>query len=109
MIQKLRNIYLKLSALPPLDWQQIFEAERRFPRHTMWRKAWIEGDYIVVYCVPDEIERHHANDLKEDVKNSNSKYRQYLMEEERKEAKKAEQALSEGNKLKELKQRIRFD
>jgi len=105
----LYNIYLKLSASPPLDWQQIFEAERRFPRHTMWRDAWIEGEYIVVHCVPDEIGKYHANDLKEDVKNTNSKYRQYLMEEAQKEAKKSEQALSERNQLKELKQKIRFD
>lgn len=105
----LYNIYLKLSTLPPLDWQQIFEAERRFPRHTMWRDAWIEGEYIVVHCVPDAMEKYHANDIKEDVNKSNSKYRQYLMEEAKKEAQKAEQALSESNQLKELKQKIRFD
>jgi hypothetical protein len=105
----LYNIYLKLSALPPLDWQQIFEAERRFPRHTMWRDAWIEGEYIIIHCVPDEMGRFHANDLKEDVYNSNSKYRQYLMEEAKKEAQKTDQALSERNQLRELKQKIRFD
>ncbi|HHT9105618.1 MAG TPA: toll/interleukin-1 receptor domain-containing protein [Candidatus Wujingus californicus] len=105
----LYNIYLKLSESPPTDWQQIFEAERRFPRHTMWRDSWIEGEYIVVHCVPDEIGKYHANDLKEDVRNSNAKYRQYLTEEARKEAKKAERALSERNQLKELKQKIRFD
>ncbi|MGA7563785.1 MAG: hypothetical protein WBW55_11320 [Desulfobaccales bacterium] len=105
----LYNIYLKLSALPPLDWQQIFEAERRFPRHTMWRDAWIEGEYIIIHCVPDEMGRFHANDLKEDVYNSNSKYRQYLMDEAKKEAQKTDQALSERNQLKALKQKIRFD
>lgn len=105
----LYNIYLKLSASPPSEWQQIFEAKRRFPRHTMWRDAWIEGEYIVVHCVPDEIEKYHANDLKDDVKNSNAEYRQYLTEEAQKEAKKSERALSERNQLKELKQKIRFD
>jgi hypothetical protein len=105
----LYNIYLKLSDSPPTEWQRIFEAERRFPRHTMWRDAWIEGEYIVVHCVPDEIEKYHANDLKEDVTNSNLKYRQYLTEEAQKEAKKADRALSERNQLKELKQKIRFD
>jgi len=74
----------------------------------MWRDAWIEGEYIVVHCVPDEIEKYHANDLKEDVTNSNLKYRQYLTEEAQKEAKKADRALSERNQLKELKQKIRF-
>lgn len=105
----LYNIYLKLSDSPPTEWQQIFEAERRFPRHTMWRDVWIAGEYIVVHCVPDEIEKYHATDLKEDVRNSNLKYRQYLTEEAQKEAKKAERALSERNQLKELKQKIRFD
>jgi len=105
----LYNIYLKLSASPPVEWQQIFEAERRFPRHTMWRDAWIEGEYILIHCVPEEIEKYHANDIKEDVKNANSKYRRYLMEEAQKEAKKAEHALSERNQLNELKEKIRFD
>ena len=107
-MKSLYNIYMKLSASPPLEWQQIFEAERRFPRHTMWRNAWIEGDHIVIHCVPDELEKYHAKDLMEDVDNSNSKYRKYLMEEAQREAKKVEQEISERNKLKELKQRIRF-
>lgn len=105
----LYNVYLKLSAAPPSDWQQIFDAERRFPRHTMWRKAWVEKGYIVIHCVPEEIEKYHAADIKEDVTNSNTKYRQYLMEEARKEAKKTEQAVSEHNQLKELKKRVLFD
>jgi len=104
----LYNIYLKLSSSPPLEWQEIFEAERRFPRHTMWRKAWIEGDYIVIHCVPDEIEEYHAKDLKQDVENTNKKYRQFLMEESLKEAKKVEQEKSEKDKLKILKERVKF-
>ena len=43
--KKLYNVYLHLSAVPAEEWQRIFEAERRFPRHTMWRHAWIEGQY----------------------------------------------------------------
>jgi hypothetical protein len=75
----------------------------------MWRHAWIEGEYIVIHCVPDEIEKYHANDIKEDVKSANSKFRQYLTEEAQKEEKKSEQALAERNQLKDLKQKIRFD
>lgn len=104
----LYNIYLKLSASPPLEWQQIFDAERRFPRHTMWRDAWIEGEHIVINCVPEELEKYHANDLMKDVENTNSKYRQYLMEKAQNEAKKVKQELSERDQLKELKSRLRF-
>lgn len=40
-------MYLKLSTNPSGEWKQIFNAERRFPRHNMWREAWIENDFIV--------------------------------------------------------------
>ena len=65
--KSLYNMYLKLSSSPPLEWVQIFEAERRFPRHTMWRRAWIEGKYIVIHCVPEELEQYHFHDLSEDT------------------------------------------
>lgn len=72
------NVYFTLSANPPQEWIEIFEAERRFPRHTMWRKAWVEGNCIAVYCVPDEIKKYHLRDIKEDIVSSNVKYRDYL-------------------------------
>lgn len=72
------HIYLELSAHPPQEWVQIFDAERQFPRHTMWRHAWIEGRHIIVHCVPEEIKKYHLRDLKQDVGRSNDKYREYL-------------------------------
>lgn len=72
------NIYLTLSAYPSQEWVAIFDAERRFPRHTMWRKAWIEGNNAVVYCVPEELKQYHLRDLKNDVATSNTKYREHL-------------------------------
>lgn len=103
------NMYLTLSAVPPEEWQRIFEAERRFPRHTMWRGAWIEGQSIVIHCVPEEIDKYHLQDLKEDVRNSNSKYRQYLMEEAQAEARKTQKEQAERDQLAALKRRLRFD
>lgn len=82
------NIYLTLSSYPPQEWVAIFDAERRFPRHTMWRKAWVEGNSVVVYCVPEEIKKYHLHDLKEDVAISNQKYREHL---QRIEARKAQE------------------
>ena len=46
--------------------------------NSMWRHAWIEGKYVVIHCVPDEIKKYHLNDIKEDVTNSNQKYREFL-------------------------------
>jgi TIR domain len=79
----LYNVYLKLSAVPPAEWTEIFDAEREFPRHSMWRRAWIESDYVIVHCVPEEMKQYHLRDLKQDVASSNAKYREYLMRVER--------------------------
>lgn len=76
--KQLYHIYLELSSHPPQEWVQIFEAERQFPRHTMWRHAWTEGNYIVVHCVPEEVKQYHLGDIKQDVATSNAKYREYL-------------------------------
>jgi len=74
----LRHIYLKLSHTPPTEWVRIFKDERSYPRHSMWRHAWIEGAYIVIDCVPEEIENYHLRDLRQDVATANTKYATYL-------------------------------
>ena len=74
----LRHMFLELSASPPGEWTKFFKNERNFPRHSMWRHAWIEGKYIVVDCVPEEIQQYHLKDLKADVSNSNDKYKEHV-------------------------------
>ncbi len=65
------NVYLALSSEPSSDWVEIFNAERRFPRHVMWRRAWIEGNNIVVHCPLDELEKYHLKDLLKDAETTN--------------------------------------
>jgi hypothetical protein len=105
----LYNIYLKLSSPPPLEWQQIFEAERSFPRHTIWRRAWIEGQYIVIHCVLDELDKYHLRDLRQDVESANNKYREYLMEVARTKASEIRQKHEELTQLKDIKRRLNLD
>ncbi|MFX0199582.1 MAG: hypothetical protein ACFFCW_25960 [Candidatus Hodarchaeota archaeon] len=73
----LYHVYFRLSDRPPSEWGQIFEEEHRFPRHTMWRRAWVEGQYIVVHCPLDEV-KDRLRDISQDVANTNKKYREYL-------------------------------
>lgn len=80
--KELYDIFFALSQNPPREWTEICDAERRFPRHTMWRRAWIEGRYIGVRCTLPEVQQYHLSDLKQDVANTNSKYRRYLLERE---------------------------
>jgi hypothetical protein len=105
----LYNMYLKLSRNPPAEWQQIFLSERQFPRHTMWRRAWIEGYYIVIYCVPGELEQYHMQDLLRDVKNSNKRYRDYLAEQAKKEVAERDLLRTERDKLRAIRKRLGFD
>ena len=69
-----RRLYLKLSEEPSPEWVKIFEQERRFPPHQIWRNAWVVGAHIVVECVPEELEHFQLNHLKEDVATVNKKF-----------------------------------
>ena len=73
----LYHVYFKLSVRPKGKWVQIFQEEHRFPRHSMWRHAWIAGQCIVVHCPLDEV-KDNLRDIKQDVANTNQKYREYL-------------------------------
>jgi hypothetical protein len=103
------HMYLRLSARPPVEWREIFTAERRFPRHTMWRHAWIEDEYVVVHCVPDELGRYHLDDLKQDVQRANEKFREYLTGEAQREARSAQRQRSEQDEIRDLRNRLKFD
>ncbi len=105
----LYNVYFDLSDTPSVEWQGIFEAERIFPRHYMWRDAWIEGNNIVVHCAPDEIEKYHLNDIKQDAHNANAKYRQYLTERAQVEARELQRQREGTDQFTELKRRLDFD
>ena len=67
----LQDFYLQLSRMPSPDWVHFFDKSRGFARHSMWRKAWIEGDCIVVKCALDELSQYHLKDLKQDVSQAN--------------------------------------
>jgi hypothetical protein len=75
----------------------------------MWRHAWIEGQYIVVDCVPEEIERYHLKDLKEDVANANAKYISYLQRMEAQNERQQKEEAAEKEKLANLKGKLKFD
>jgi hypothetical protein len=76
----LQDFYLQLSKRPSSDWEHFFEQSRSFARHSMWRRAWIEGDCIVVKCALDELSRYHLRDLKQDVAQANQDLEKYIDE-----------------------------
>jgi len=74
----LQDYYFQLSKRPSSDWVHFFDESRRFPRHSMWRRAWIEGDCVVIKCAIDELQRYHLKDLKQDVANANENLAQAI-------------------------------
>ena len=95
----LYRVYFELSGYPPQEWVEIFDAERQFPRHTMWREAYVDGKHIVVYCVPHEVKKYHARDIKKDVDTCNQKYRAYLHAEAIRRAKEQREEQEERHAL----------
>lgn len=104
----LYDVYLQLSALPPHEWIQIFQNERSFPRHTMWRDARIVGQAVVVRCGLDEVERYHLHDIRQDIETSNKRYREYLEQCVRKEMDAEISAQQERKGIMDLKSRLKF-
>lgn len=74
----IQHYYFQLSEMPPTNWNLFFDKSRSRPRHNMWRKAWIEGDCVVIRCALEEIEQYHLRDLKKDVARANADYTQEL-------------------------------
>lgn len=105
----LYNLYLRLSVKPSAEWAQLFDQSRSFPRHTMWRKAWIEGKFIVIECVPEELKKYHLADLKEDVTNANGTYKEYLKRCIQKERESLRIRDDERQRLKSIKGSLDFD
>lgn len=104
----LYHVYVELSQTPDADWEALFIKERGFPRHSMWRDAWIEGPYIVVHCVPSEMSTHHARDVAEDVASVNAKYRAMQHSRQIREKAAAERDAAERRRVDDDLDKVKF-
>lgn len=86
-------------------WEALFEQERRWARHSLWREARAEGKFIIVECPLSEIEMHKA-DLDEDVANTNVAYRKHLGAAVVQEAKNAAKDKSDGGLIAQARKRL---
>jgi hypothetical protein len=105
----LQHLFLHLSDVPPSDWKAIFSREHSRPRGSVWREAWIEGRYILITCPLEEFEHYHLAYLKEDVNNTNEKYKLSIAQQEERTARRLQAKEDEKRKLQELNNRLRFD
>jgi hypothetical protein len=105
----LYHVYLQLSPRPPAGWSNYFLEARRFPRHTMWREAWVEGDCIVVKCALDELEKYHIRDVNEDVITANREFKSAIIRAEHAREFLRKQEAEQRCKRDEILDKIRFD
>ena len=103
------RIYLTLSGVPPPTWRDIFDRERRTPRSSIWRDTTIDGMFIVITCTPEELEKYHLDFLKEDVKNTNEKFRLSIVEEQERSARFHQSEEERKKRLEEVRDRLKFD
>ncbi|AOZ48763.1 hypothetical protein [Chromobacterium vaccinii] len=104
------NMYLHLSATPPNEWKDFFSESRRLPRAQLWRKAWIEGDTLVVYCQPEELQQE-IEELKEDLSVANQQYRQLQtlrIQRRRLQEQVEQEEACERSLIRQLAQQLRF-
>src|SRR5215470_8360330 len=103
-----QRLYLTLSSVPPTTWRAIFDRERSMPRYKIWREASIEGAFIVIVCTPEELEKHHFEFLKEDVKNANEKFRLSVAQQEEQSARFRQIKEEQKKRLEEVRDRLKF-
>lgn len=107
----LRLFYFQLSASPSREWIQLFEQQRTIPRYRNLlggREAKVRGNYIVVDCAPDELEKQHEI-LKHDVGVANNDYQEYLVRVETQVAREAQARNAELEKIQSIKSRLKFE
>ena len=101
------HIYFQLSADAPPEWEQLFEEERHYPDHTLFRTAKARGEYTILECPLDEIDIHYQ-DLVKNVANANEAYRKRLGLVLRQEEKESERAKDDGSRLAEIRRKLGF-
>ena len=64
---------------------------------------------IVITCTPEELENHHWQFLKEDVKNTNKKFRRSIAEQEEQAQRFRQSKEDRQKRLEEVRDRLKFD
>lgn len=65
-------VYFELSKVPTIEWSQIFEENHLVNKATL-RRVWIDGKYIVIECLINEIV-DIVEDVKKEITKTNHNY-----------------------------------
>ena len=73
------DFHYPLSDAPTKRWINILNDIRSHPRSLTQRKARVQGEYLIINCPKNELEKYHRPELLQDVLDTNKKYRQELI------------------------------
>jgi hypothetical protein len=105
----LMHVVLNLSESVPYEWSRYFNQRWDSHFYMMKRRASISGRRLEIYCVPDELQKHHIPELNKVIAETNQAYRQYLGRVQQDEEARAAREAAEKAKLAEIKKNLKFD
>ncbi|XXX81487.1 hypothetical protein WMF30_22280 [Sorangium sp. So ce134] len=103
----LYRVHFRLSERPDSEWSSLFSEQRKFPRHSMWRDAYVSGNNIVVECTLEEVERH-LKDIKEDVAATNGRHAELRHKEAQRAARLQQQKQAESEEVANALKKLKF-
>jgi hypothetical protein len=71
-----------LSPSPDKDWARLFEVSYNRTRSTMYRRASVAGDRIVLQAPAEEVNQYHLPRIKKAVDETNMDYRAFIQRAE---------------------------
>lgn len=71
-----------LSPSPDKDWARLFEVSYNRTRSTMYRRASVAGDRIVLQAPAEEVNQYHLPRIKKAVDETNRDYRAFIQRAE---------------------------
>ncbi|WP_072758198.1 hypothetical protein [Rhodanobacter sp. OK091] len=103
------HVVLTLSASAPHEWAQYFDGRWQQQFYMMKRRASVLGKRLEIYCVPDELQRHHIPELNKVIAETNATYRSYVEKAQRAAAERDAADSRERAELADLKSKLKFD
>jgi hypothetical protein len=103
------RVAITLSSKAPAEWAQDFNERWKMHFYTMKRNAKIQGDTLLIECVPEEIQKHHIPELQAVISATNLAYSESQLKQRHQEASRKAQEIENIEKIANLKKSLKFD
>jgi hypothetical protein len=104
----LMRIVLKLSAYAPPEWADYFHSAWRQHMYMMKRSVEIQGNRLVIICMPEELQTDHIPELNKVMSETNAAYKKYAAEKDKAQQARAENARRQKEELAKIKGQLKF-